>query len=169
MTEDGGQGSGIRVQKAENSSPDNNAKRLARLAAVQALYQIGLTKRPAAQVIGEFRDNPQVLFHELPTEDLAAVDQELFGDIVNGVTMNAAALDEMITGTMDAKAAAERLEFLLRAILRAGIYELHHHGQISTGVIINDYVDVTHGFFNAKEPGLVNAILDKLAKTLRPH
>jgi N utilization substance protein B len=146
----------------------HTAKRLARLAAVQALYQIALTGRDAADVIRDSRDHPRSLFldERISSSD---VDQESFGDIVNGVTQNAAALDELIAGAIDAKLSAGRLEILLRAILRAGVYELHHHGAISTGVIINDYVDVTHSFFNGKEPGLVNAMLDKLAKKLRPN
>ena len=59
------------------------------------------------------------------------------------------------------------MEPLLKAILRAGTFELQHRGLTSTGVIVNDYIDVAHSFFDAKEPGLVNAVLDKLAKTLR--
>ena len=61
----------------------------------------------------------------------------------------------------------DRMEVLLRAILRAGAYELHHHAKIPAAVLINDYVDVAHAFFDAKEPGLVNGVLDKLAKSLR--
>ena len=95
------------------------------------------------------------------------MDQELFGEIVAGVAQNEAALDEMIKGAFDAKISGARMEILLRAILRAGAYELHHHAKIPAAVLINDYVDVAHAFFNAKEPGLVNAVLDKLAKHLR--
>ena len=73
----------------------------------------------------------------------------------------------MIAGAFDSKAAAERLEILLRAILRAGVYELYHQSAIPTGVIINDYVDIAHAFFADREPGLVNGVLDKLAKGLR--
>ena len=92
----------------------------------------------------------------------------MFGDIVTGVTQNTTTLDEMIAGALDSKFRPQRIEILLRAILRAGAYELHQHGKIPAGVIINDYVDVAHAFFGAKEPGLVNAVLDKLAKNLRP-
>ena len=73
----------------------------------------------------------------------------------------------MIAGAVDARLSPQRLEPLLKAILRAGTYELQHCSDVSTGVIVNDYVDVAHGFFDAKEPGLVNAVLDRLAKTLR--
>ena len=145
---------------------DHAAKRLARLAAVQALYQMALTQKPAAEVIKNFQDHPPALSDDAG-EAPALPDAELFSAIVTGVEQHAAALDEMIAASVDAKLSAERLEILLRAILRAGAFELHHHGPIPAGVIINDYVDVTHAFFGAREPGLVNAILDKLAKKLR--
>jgi N utilization substance protein B len=146
----------------------HDAKRLARLAAVQALYQMTLIPRPAEQIIKEFRAQPQALLQETGQGSVTPdVDFSLFGTIVTGVTEKAAELDEMIVGAFDSKSSVERLEILLRAILRAGVYELHYQSAIPTGVIINDYVDVTHAFFNAREPGLVNGVLDKLAKQLR--
>ena len=149
----------------DNKNKKHSDKRLARLAAVQALYHMTLIPRPADQVIKEFRSQPQsLLTEEIATEE---VDYELFGAIVSGVTTNAEDIDGMISGAFDAKAPAERLEILLRAILRAGVFELYHQPATPTGVIINDYVDVTHAFFGAKEPGLVNGVLDKLAKNLR--
>lgn len=146
----------------------HDSKRLARLAAVQALYQMTLIPRPAADVIKDFRTHPQSLLAESGEDNSTGeVDYALFGTIVSGVTAGVEELDGMIAGAFDSKASAERLEILLRAILRAGIYELYHQSDVPTGVIINDYVDVTHAFFDAKEPGLVNGILDKLAKGLR--
>lgn len=153
---------------SQNKNNHHNAKRLARLAAVQALYQMTLIPRSADQVIKEFRSHPQALLQETGEDGASPeVDHALFGTIVSGVTAGADELDGMIAGAFDSKAAAERLEIILRAILRAGVYELYHQSAIPTGVIINDYVDIAHAFFNAKEPGLVNGILDKLAKGLR--
>jgi N utilization substance protein B len=152
-------------------SSDNTARRLARLAAVQGLYQVALTQYPAERVIRDFRDSPPTLTPEQssknPGATLADMDQELFGEIVVGVTESEATLDEMIAGACDEKISAARIEILLRAILRAGTYELYRHSKIPTGVIINDYVDVAHAFFGASEPGLVNAVLDRLARTVR--
>ena len=149
-------------------SNDNASRRLARLAVVQGLYQIALTQHSADQIVRDFRDHPPPLSSDKGTgETLAGMDAELFGEIVTGVTEHSADLDTMIAGAFDAKISAARVEILLRAILRAGAYELHHHAKIPAAVIINDYVDVTHAFFAAKEPGLVNGVLDKLAKTLR--
>ncbi|MGB9153970.1 MAG: transcription antitermination factor NusB [Alphaproteobacteria bacterium] len=152
------------MEPAEKKS-SNNMRRLARLAAVQGLYQIALLPEPAEALIRRFRADPGVLLQEEQT--IIAVDVELFGKIVFGVSENQDALDEMIAGAVDARLSAQRLEPLLKAILRAGTFELLHHADVSTGVIVNDYVDVAHGFFGAKEPGLVNAVLDRLAKTLR--
>jgi len=149
-------------------SPDHAAKRFARLAAVQGLYQIELTQRSPQEILKEFHEQPGALLQDAgETADRGIVDQSLVDDIINGVSQNAADLDAMIAGALDARFSVDRIEILLRAILRAGAFELHHHGPIPAGVIINDYVDVTHAFFGAKEPGLVNAVLDKLAKNLR--
>lgn len=150
------------------NTKENNAKRLARLAAVQGLYQISLLPRPAKDIIREFQEHPAVLLNELPEgESMPAVDQALFASLVTGVTKDTETLDAMIAGAVDAKLSADRLETLLRAILRAGAFELHNHAEVPSGVIINDYIDITHAFFGAKEPGLVNAVLDKMAKNLR--
>ena len=153
------------MEAAKKQSSDNSARRLARLAAVQGLYQIALVPEPAEALIRRFRDNPAVLLQEERT--VIAVDVDLFGKIVSGVTQHQADLDDMIAGAVDAKLSAARMENLLKAILRAGVFELLHNAEIPAGIIVNDYVDVAHGFFDAKEPGLVNAVLDRLAKQLR--
>lgn len=151
--------------KEEKKKTDNAMRRLARLAAVQGLYQIALSPEPAESLIGRFCADPSVLLQEEQT--IIAIDGELFGAIVAGVNKHQADLDAMIAGALDARFKAERLELLLKIILRAGAFELLHCPKTPEGVIVNDYVDVGHGFFNAKEPGLINGILDRLAKKLR--
>jgi transcription antitermination protein NusB len=147
---------------------DNQARRLARLAAVQGLYQIALTQRPAQAIIKDFLDHPSTLLQETEEKgDSTAIDQEIFSHIVLGVEQNTNGLDAIIKESCDAKISTGRIEVLLRAILRAGTYELHHHNSIPVGVIINDYVDIARAFFGAKEPGLVNALLDRIAKHSR--
>ncbi|MDE2029424.1 MAG: transcription antitermination factor NusB [Alphaproteobacteria bacterium] len=149
-------------QKDEHN--DNSARRMARLAAVQGLYQLALTDEQPEALIRRFRADPAVVLRE--EETVIAVDRDMFGTILSGVSENRAAIDEMIAGAVDAKLSPGRMEPLLKSILRAGVFELQHSAA-ATGVIVNDYVDVAHGFFGAKEPGLVNAVLDRLAKTLR--
>jgi len=150
-------------QTSENT--DHAARRLARLAAVQALYQIALTQESSDILIRRFHADPAVFLEE----DAAVinVDKDMFGIIVAGVCSHLEDLDLMISATVDAHVSSDRMEPLLKAILRAGVFELQHRTDIQTGIIINDYVDVAHGFFDAKEPGLVNAVLDRLAKKLR--
>jgi len=140
-------------------------RRLARLAAVQGLYQIALSSESAETLIRRFLDDPAVLLQEERT--VIAVDGELFGVIVSGAIKHQAELDVMISGALDARFSVDRLELLLKAILRAGAFELLYCPECPEGVIVNDYIDVAHGFFDAKEPGLINAVLDKLAKKLR--
>lgn len=164
-------GVGLRADMSETPSINvNTKKKLARLAAVQALYQISYEQQSATQTIQDYIDNNFIsLRDDLGAGDieLASPDAELFGLLVDGVMKNQQEIDEMLAGAFSSKVSGDRMEVLLRMIMRAGVYELYHHSEVSVGIIINDYVDVARAFFNAKEPGLVNAVLDKLAKTLR--
>jgi N utilization substance protein B len=149
----------------DKKKSDNSMRRLARLAAVQGLYQIALSPEPAETLIKRFREDPAVLLQEEHT--VIAVDTELFSKIVSGVSEHKDDLDQAIAGALDSRLSANRLEHLLKAILRAGAFELLHNSTVPEGIVVNDYVDVAHGFFAAKEPALVNAVLDRLAKKLR--
>jgi transcription antitermination protein NusB len=149
----------------EKKKADHSMRRLARLAAVQGLYQIALSPESAETLIQRFCADPSVLLQEEQT--VIAVDGELFGALLSGVNKHEVDLDKMIAGALDARFKAERLELLLKIILRAGAFELLHCPGTPEGVIVNDYVDVAHGFFNAKEPALINGVLDGLAKKLR--
>ena len=73
----------------------------------------------------------------------------------------------MLGDLLDRQWSLERMELLLRAILRAGAWELLCNSDVAAHIIINDYIDVTHAFFAGREPGMVNGVLDKLARTLR--
>ncbi len=153
------------MTRENESKSDHQSRRLARLAAVQGLYRMELSGEAAADLVRRFRDDPAVLVQEERT--LIAVDADLFSRIVSGVKDHQAVLDGMIAGALDARFSLGRIEPLLKAILRAGVYELFHHEDVPAGIIVNDYVDVTHGFFDVKEPGLVNAVLDRVAKKIR--
>ena len=155
----------VMMEQKRDKKSDNNMRRLARLAAVQGLYQIALSPEPAESLIRRFRNDPGVLLQEEGAR--VAVDDDMFSQIVVGVCEFQVDLDTMIAGATDAKLSPQRMEPLLKAILRAGTFELLHRADIPAGVIVNDYIDVAHGFFDAKEPGLVNAILDRLSKTVR--
>ncbi|MGE0717705.1 MAG: transcription antitermination factor NusB [Alphaproteobacteria bacterium] len=145
-------------------------RRAARLAAVQSLYQMELTGTTARQAITEFVRHRQ----GVPTAEeegeiaLEAADRILYGAIVEGVKARGDDLDAMIGSALSSEWRVERLEVLLRAILRAGTFELFARPDTPAPIIINDYVDVAHAFFAQREPGLVNAVLDRLARQLRP-
>lgn len=137
----------------------------ARLAAVQGLYQMDLAGTPGETVIHEFVRHR--IGHEQDGDEFVTADQPLFSDIVRGVQARGGEVDQMLTSLLDRQWSLERMELLLRAILRAGAWELLANNSVAPHIIINDYIDVTHAFFAGREPGMVNGVLDKLARTLR--
>jgi N utilization substance protein B len=145
--------------------PNPNATRrsAARLAAVQALYSMEITGVTAEQALNEFRQRQE---DEPPTR-LAAPDGELVAQLVRGATAESELLDEMISQALSRDWTVDRLESVLRAILRAGAYELKARPQTPARVAINEFVDVAHAFYAGPEPKMVNAVMDKIARVLR--
>lgn len=137
----------------------------ARLAAVQGLYQIDLAGASSETVIHEFARHR--IGQEQDGEEFVTPDPQLFADIVRGVQARLADVDQLLGGLLDRQWSLERMELLLRAILRAGAWELLANSAVAPHIIINDYIDVAHAFFAGREPGMVNGVLDKLARTLR--
>ena len=132
-----------------------------RITAVQCLYQMalsGLSEREAYQDYVERR-----MGKEMEGDDYVPADLELLSKILTGVSNNRKTLHEMIVGALNGK----QPEPLLQAILFCGVYELMSHIDVDAPVIINDYVNVTHGFFDQSEADLVNAVLDRQSKNLR--
>ena len=139
----------------------------ARLAAVQALYQLELNPgRGVDSVIGEFIHHR--LGREIDGERYGAADEALFAEIVRGVTADRERLDESISAALSDAWPLSRLETLLRLILEAGAYELVHRPDIPPRVTLSEYVAITDAFFDGREPILANGVLDRLARTLRP-
>jgi N utilization substance protein B len=102
-------------------------------------------------------------------EGMAEPDDAWLGDLVRGVSTGAQSLDELIKPALAGDLALERIETLLRMVLRAGAYELSAKPEVPAAVIIDEYVDVANAFFEGREAALVNGILDKLAQGLRPQ
>lgn len=136
----------------------------ARLAAVQVLYQMDQNDQKARAVIREFLDHR--IGFEIDDEVLVPADAELLSDIVNGVEDRRGELAGMIEGASD-KTEFTRMDLLLQCILLCGTWELLDNPEVDTGIIINDYLNVTNAFYEKSERGLMNAILDKLAGKLR--
>jgi transcription antitermination protein NusB len=145
--------------------PRNEKASASRLAAVQALYQLDLDSVGLEQAI----DTVKARGASLDEGGLSAeIDPDRMETIVRGVAGDhAGRLDGMIDGSLSGGWNTGRLESLMRVILRAGIYELLECPDVPARVVINEYVEVAHAFFDRNEPGMVNAVLDRLARILR--
>ena len=139
---------------------------IARLAAVQALYQLELNPGLGAEgVIREFVIHR--LGREIDGDVYGEADGELFADIVRGVATDRERLDETISAALSDEWPLFRLETLLRVMLEAGAYELVHRADIPPRVTISEYIAIAYAFFTGKEPGLANGVLHRLAQGLR--
>jgi N utilization substance protein B len=144
----------------------SKSRSAARLAAVQALYQQDMEGIPVARLLKEFHD------HRLgaTVEDAQYHDAErdFFDDIVSGANDRSEEIDGLIQSRLAKGWSLERLDRPMLAILRAGAYELVARADVPTGSVISEYVDVAHAFYDKRESGFVNGILDAIAKEARP-
>ncbi|MBI3675269.1 MAG: transcription antitermination factor NusB [Proteobacteria bacterium] len=146
----------------ELSSGD--ARHAARLAAVQAIYQMELSGSDAEEVIQEFLDHR--FGHEAELSP-GKPDEEFFASIVRGVPHHQVEIDRSVARGLAEGWKLQRIDSILRAILRAGALELIARRDVPAKVVIDEYVDICHAFFSADEPAFVNAVLDKLAHRKR--
>jgi len=146
--------------------PGSRRRSVARLAAVQALYQLELNREADPEVVvREFARHR--LGQEIDGDRYGEADPVLFSDIVRGVSSDLDRLDATISEVLTEEWPLPRFDAVLRAILRAGAYELVHRSDVPPRVSINEYTTIAHAFFSDKEPGLANGVLDKLGRTLR--
>jgi N utilization substance protein B len=138
----------------------------ARLAAVQALYQMDLSGKSVVDALAEFE--AFWIGREVEGIEFKPSDVEFFRNVISGVVQNQRAIDVKIDKALDEGWPLRRVEAVLRAILRAGGYELMFRKDVPARVVITEYVDVTHSFYGEDEPGLVNAVLDTLTRDVRP-
>ena len=133
---------------------------MARIVAVQALYQRELTEAETEALIEEF------ITHRLtaPLGEETTADADYFAGIVRGVSTAQEQIDDTITATLPPQWALLRLDSTLRALLRAGCFELLLYKQAPPKALVADYVDMAHAFFEEETAGMANAILDKIAK-----
>ncbi|MDV7338652.1 transcription antitermination factor NusB [Terasakiella sp. A23] len=154
--------------------PNKSVKRSsARLAAVQALYEVELSDSDVDDVLINFLktrwDTPQEIGDESQeSSPLTEPDKNLFTDLLRGVYKHKDQMEEIVAGGLSQEWSTDRLETIVRIILMAGVYELYNRKDVPPRVVITQYVDVAHAFFEGPEPGFVNGVLDRLAKTLRP-
>lgn len=137
----------------------------ARLAAVQALYQMEVAGKGLNEILAEFETF--WIGGEIEGVQYEQADVDLFRDIVQGVLKDQRAIDQAADKVLQEGWPLRRIEAVLRAVLRAGVYELKRRPDVPARVIITEYVDVAAAFLADNEVGMTNAVLDRLARQLR--
>ena len=140
------------------------ARTVARLAAVQALYQMDIAGTDLSDILAEHTSGTHM---RRQGSEFAEADWDHFRDIVKGVVASQAALDPEINAALAEDWLLTRIDSTLRAILRAGAYELSARHDVPFKTVISEYIDLAHAFFDEAEPGVVNGVLDRLARSYR--
>jgi N utilization substance protein B len=146
--------------------PENRERAAARLAAVQALYQMETAGAGVESVILEF--NTHRLGSDIEGVRIHDADSEFFADVVRGVIETQRRIDPFIDRNLAKNWTLARLDATARAILRAAVYELIRRPDVPVGVVINEYVEVAKAFFEGDEPSFINGVLDATARDARP-
>ncbi|AJD40761.1 transcription antitermination factor NusB [Rhizobium sp. SEMIA 4085] len=142
-----------------------NQRGAARLAAVQALYQMDIGGTGVLEIVAEYEAHR--LGQEIDGETYLKADAAWFRSIVSGVVREQLRLDPLIASALQDDWALSRLDSTVRAILRAGVFELLDRKDVPVAVIVTEYVEIAQAFFEDDEPKLVNAVLDRIAKQVR--
>jgi len=143
-----------------------NKRGVARLAAVQALYQMDIAGTGVLETAAEYEAFR--LGKEIDNVQYLAADAQWFRAIIVGVVAEQKQLDPLIHTSLPETWPLSRLDSTLRAILRAGLWELKNRPSVPVAVVVSEYVDIAKAFFNGEEPKITNAVLDRLARRLRP-
>ena len=157
------------AEPAAQLSKAANKRGAARLAAVQALYQMDLTSARLMDVVAEFENfrlGKEIDPDEGP-DTYREADAQWFRAILSGVLAEQKRIDPLIAKTLPPDWPLSRIETLLRAVLRAGTWELMARKDVPAKVVINEYVDVARAFFEEDEHKLVNSVLDRIARKHR--
>ena len=148
-----------------NTTARSRSRSAARLAAVQALYQQEMEGTPIARLLREFHEHR--LGATIEDEQYFDAERDFFDDLVIGVDFRRQEIDQVIAAKLAEGWSLERLDRPMRAILRAGTYELLARKDVPVGSVISEYVDVAHAFYDKRESGFVNGLLDAVAKEAR--
>ena len=143
----------------------SRSRSAARLAAVQALYQQEMEGTPTARLLKEFHHHR--LGATIEDAQYHTAERDFFDDIVTGTHARRAEIDGLISQRLAEGWTLERLDRPMRALLRAGAYELIARPDVPVASVITEYVDVAHAFFDKRESGFVNGLLDAIAKEAR--
>lgn len=138
----------------------------ARLAIVQALYQMEVAGKGLNEIFAEFESH--WIGREIEGVQYMPAELAFFREILQGVLADQRSIDQHVDRALEGGWPLQRLEAVMRAILRAGAYELHKRKDVPTRVVIKEYVDVAGAFFGPTESGMINAVLDRIAREARP-
>ena len=149
------------------SDPSRKANRrgAARLAAVQALYQMDIAGAGLNDIFAEFESH--WLGSEVEGEKYLPAEAAFFRDVVSGVVRDQTKLDPLVDDALAKGWPLKRIDAIIRAVMRAGAYELEHRKDVPARVVVTEYVDVANAFVDREETGMVNAVLDQLARRFR--
>jgi N utilization substance protein B len=151
--------------KPEKEARKANKRGAARLAAVQALYQMDISGTGLNDILAEFESH--WLGREVEGAQYLPAEAAFFRDVVSGVVRDQRALDPQIDTALEQGWPLKRIEAVLRAALRAGLYELENRRDVPARVVVAEYADVAAAFVERDETGMVNAVLDQLARKHR--
>ena len=151
---------------SEGKTVGRSARSAARVAAVQGLYQMDMAQTDLNAVIDEFQ-TLRFLQAE-PGDAIVGADPTFFAELLRGVVRRQRDIDPLVDQQLAAGWRLDRVDSILRAILRSGVYELLERPDVPARVVINEYIDIAHDFFSEDEPKVVNGVLDKIARRLRP-
>ncbi|MBN9346265.1 MAG: transcription antitermination factor NusB [Devosia sp.] len=149
-----------------STSRPANQRGAARLAAVQALYQMDVGRQTLEDTLSQF--NAHMLGREVEGEQYLPADADFFRQIVSGVIRAQLDIDPTIDKSLSSDWPVRRTDAKLRAILRAAAFELLRRRDIPQGVVITEYVDIAKAFYEDDAPRLVNAVLDNIARQVAP-
>lgn len=147
------------------TAPRTKARAAARLAAVQAMYQHEMEGTAVPVLLNEFHQHR--LGATIEDVEYAEADVDFFDDLVSGAHARAAEIDTLVAAKLAKGWTLARLDKPMKAILRVGTYELLARADVPVGAVISEYVDVAHAFYDKRESGFVNGLLDAIAKDVR--
>lgn len=150
---------------ADKDARKANKRGAARLAAVQALYQMDVAGTGLDVILAEFESH--WIGREVEGAQYLPAEAAFFRDVVAGVVREQRQLDPLIDQGLAVRWPLKRIEAILRAVLRAGAYELDHRRDVPARVVVSEYADVAAAFVEREETGMVNAVLDQLARQMR--
>jgi N utilization substance protein B len=161
----------MRAKRKKADAEGRNPRSVARMAAVQALYQMDLAGTDVALVIEQFVElRFSGALHDAEGENggsLEGADAAYFADVLKGVVRRQRDIDPLVDQQLATGWRLVRVDSILRAILRAGVFELLERDDVPARVIINEYINVAHAFFEGDEPKVVNGVLDRIAHRVR--